>query len=187
MLFKGKVYWEDDWLMTHARWKLITIKKLEDLKVLRRSPDHFNNVKIGQGQLQLIIKHILFYHIWGLTSDLKQSNEYSIKQPSYFWETNVYVGMWQSKWVALNKRSQVSLTLVQSHCLTRLKISRKYDFGLNSYRKMNFSIFFPYKCIRNQIWPCHKVCQARFIICANLVETTSTSYIPRPLAFCSRE
>ena len=33
---------------------------LEDLKVLRRSPDHFNNVKIGQGQLQLIIKHILF-------------------------------------------------------------------------------------------------------------------------------
>ena len=37
-------------------------KKLEDLKVLRRSPDHFNNVKIGQGQLLLIIKHILFYH-----------------------------------------------------------------------------------------------------------------------------
>ena len=40
--------------------------KLEDLKVLRRSPDIFNYVKIGQGQLQLIIKHILFYHIWGL-------------------------------------------------------------------------------------------------------------------------
>ena len=39
--------------------------KLEDLKVLRRSPDLFNNVKIGQGQLQLIIKHILFYHIYG--------------------------------------------------------------------------------------------------------------------------
>ena len=52
--------------MTHARGKLITIKKIEDLKVLRRSPDHFNNVKIGQGQLQLIIIHILFYHIWGL-------------------------------------------------------------------------------------------------------------------------
>ena len=42
------------------------VHKLEDLKVLRRSPDLFNNVKIGQGQLQLIIKHILFYHIWGL-------------------------------------------------------------------------------------------------------------------------
>ena len=40
--------------------------KLEDLKVLRRSPDHLNNFKIGQGQLQLIMKHILFYHIWGL-------------------------------------------------------------------------------------------------------------------------
>ena len=40
--------------------------KLEDLKVLRRSPDIFNYVKIGQSQLQLIIKHILFYHIWGL-------------------------------------------------------------------------------------------------------------------------
>ena len=40
--------------------------KLEDLKVLRRSPDHLNNAKIGQGQPQLIIKHILFYHILGL-------------------------------------------------------------------------------------------------------------------------
>ena len=26
-----------------------------------------------------------------------------------------------------------------------------YDFCLNSYRKMNISRFFPYKCIRNQI------------------------------------
>ena len=34
--------------------------KLEDLKVLRRSPDLLNNVKIGQGQLQLIMKQILF-------------------------------------------------------------------------------------------------------------------------------
>ena len=32
--------------------------QLEDLKVLRRSPDIFYNVKIGQGQLLLIIKHI---------------------------------------------------------------------------------------------------------------------------------
>ena len=37
--------------------------KLEDLKILRRSPNLFYNVKIGQGQLWLIIKHILFYHI----------------------------------------------------------------------------------------------------------------------------
>ena len=41
-------------------------QQLEDLKVLRRSPDIFNYVKIGQGQLQLIIKHILVHHIWGL-------------------------------------------------------------------------------------------------------------------------
>ena len=34
--------------------------KLEDLKVLRRSPDLLNNVKIGQGQLQLIMEQILF-------------------------------------------------------------------------------------------------------------------------------
>ena len=40
--------------------------KLEDLKVLRRSPDLLNNVKISQGQLQLIMKQILFYHILGL-------------------------------------------------------------------------------------------------------------------------
>ena len=29
--------------------------------VLKRSPDLLNNVKIGQDQLQLIMKHILFY------------------------------------------------------------------------------------------------------------------------------
>ena len=39
--------------------------KLEDLKVLRRSLDLLNNVKIGQGQLQLIMEQISFYHIWG--------------------------------------------------------------------------------------------------------------------------
>ena len=61
--------------------------KLEDLKVLRRSPDLFNHVKIGKGQLHgILIKPILFYHIWGLqpfwSSDLKQSIKYSIKQPN---------------------------------------------------------------------------------------------------------
>ena len=40
----------------------ISCVQLEDLKVLRRSPDLLNYVKIGQGQLQLI----LFYHIWRL-------------------------------------------------------------------------------------------------------------------------
>ena len=35
--------------------------KLEDLTVLKRSPDLLNNVKIGQDQLLLIMKYILFY------------------------------------------------------------------------------------------------------------------------------
>ena len=34
--------------------------KLKDLKVLRRSPDHLNNVKIVQGQLQLIMNKLCF-------------------------------------------------------------------------------------------------------------------------------
>ena len=44
--------------------------QLEDLKVLRRSPDLLNNVKIGQGQLQLLMEQILFlpYTFW--SSDL---------------------------------------------------------------------------------------------------------------------
>ena len=44
--------------------------KLEDLKVLRCSPDLLNNVKIGQGQLQLLMEQILFlpYTFW--SSDL---------------------------------------------------------------------------------------------------------------------
>ena len=40
--------------------------QLEDLMVPRRSPDLLNNVKIGQGQLQLIMKQILFYYKLGL-------------------------------------------------------------------------------------------------------------------------
>ena len=35
--------------------------RLEDLTVLKRSPDLLDNVKIGQDQLQLIMKNILFY------------------------------------------------------------------------------------------------------------------------------
>ena len=66
----------------------IQLFKLEDLNVLKRSPDLLNNVKIRLAQLRLFMKHILFYHIWGLwpfwSSDLKQSNEFSIKQPSDF-------------------------------------------------------------------------------------------------------
>ena len=52
------------------------IVKLENLKVLRRSPDLFNNVKIGQGQLLLKVKHIFVLTHMGLqpfwSSDLKK-------------------------------------------------------------------------------------------------------------------
>ena len=34
----------------------VSFNQLEDLKVLKRSPDLLNNVKIGQGQLRLIIQ-----------------------------------------------------------------------------------------------------------------------------------
>ena len=46
---------------------IVSLKlKLEDLKVLRHSPNLLNNVKIGQGQLQRIMKQNLFNHIWWL-------------------------------------------------------------------------------------------------------------------------
>ena len=64
------------------------ILKLEDLKVLRSSPDLLNNVKIGQGQLQLIMEQILFYHIWGLQS-FGQANSPVISEKK--------IGVWQSK------------------------------------------------------------------------------------------
>ena len=57
-------------IYTPSRAKTIDMKlkfKLEDLKVLRCSPDLLKNVKIGQGQLRLITKRIFFYHIWGLS------------------------------------------------------------------------------------------------------------------------
>ena len=46
---------------------------------------------------------------------------------------------------------------------------------------MKISRFFPNKCIRNQIWPCHKVGhgQPRFIICA---DPHPQCYIPSPKA-----
>ena len=39
--------------------------ELEHLTVLKRSPDLLNNVKIGQDQLRLIMRQILFYGGYG--------------------------------------------------------------------------------------------------------------------------
>ena len=60
--------------------------------VLRCSPDLFNNVKIGQGLTAYYKTHFVLPYM-GVAAILakwpKQSNEYSIVQPSDFWETNV--------------------------------------------------------------------------------------------------
>ena len=65
--------------------KCTSVIELEDLKVLRHSPDLLNNVKIGQGQLQLIMEQILFYHIWGLqtfwSSDLNSLMNNPLNSP----------------------------------------------------------------------------------------------------------
>ena len=58
------------------------------MKVLRRSPDLLNNVKIGE-DFKAINKTYFFLPYIGVADILVKSNEYSIKQPSDFWETNV--------------------------------------------------------------------------------------------------
>ena len=78
------------WLITNRSWAVnIKFAKLEDLKVLRRSPDLLNNVKIGQGQLQLLMEQILFlpYTFW--SSDLNNlmnnpSNSTVISEKIFF-------------------------------------------------------------------------------------------------------
>ena len=42
---------------------ILSKAELKDLNVPRRSPDLPYNVKIGQDELQLIMKQILFYHM----------------------------------------------------------------------------------------------------------------------------
>ena len=44
--------------------------QLEDLMVLKRSPDLLNNVKIGQGQLRLIIETYLVLPFMGVAAIL---------------------------------------------------------------------------------------------------------------------
>ena len=66
---------------SHRLTDIFTMDKLEDLTVLKLSPDPFNNVKITA-------YNETYFVLWGLqpfwSSDLKRSNEYSIKQPSDF-------------------------------------------------------------------------------------------------------
>ena len=45
----------------YLNWCILSQTQLEDMTVLKRSPDLLNNVKLGQDQLQLIMKQTLFY------------------------------------------------------------------------------------------------------------------------------
>ena len=66
-----------------TRCLAVSILKLEDLTVLKRSPDLLNNVKIGQDQLRLIMKQISFYVAVAISVKWpKKYNEYSIKHPN---------------------------------------------------------------------------------------------------------
>ena len=46
------------------------VNKQEDLEALPRSPDHLNNLKIGQSQLRLIIETFCFYKYMGVVAIL---------------------------------------------------------------------------------------------------------------------
>ena len=49
---------------------------------------------------------------------------------------------------------------------------------------MNISRFYPYKCIRNQIWPCHKVGQGQARCKPGRDHMPNITYqVPRPLAY----
>ena len=74
----GNIMWKSVKLHFSVNTKII----LGDLKVLRRSPDLLNHVIIGQGQLQLIMEQILFYHIWGLQPFLSSDLNNQMNNPS---------------------------------------------------------------------------------------------------------
>ena len=100
-------------------------EKLEDLKVLKRSPDLLNNVEIGQGQLRLIIQtyFVLPYMGSGHFDQVSPKNNiifklfYLLNTPNW-----VRTAQWILRkrcldmykavpiWVALDERSKVSLT-----------------------------------------------------------------------------
>ena len=65
-MLQNERFWDDPSSLTHegTRRDFKYIFKLEDLTVLKRSPDRLN-VQIGQDQLRLIMKHNLFYGGYG--------------------------------------------------------------------------------------------------------------------------
>ena len=54
-------FWQATSVQNSRSFIVVSGKMSLDLMDLKRSPDLLNNVKIGQDQLWLIMKHILFY------------------------------------------------------------------------------------------------------------------------------
>ena len=64
------------------------------------------------------------------------------------------------------------LILIWAHVLIQLTASTNFDIiGHNSFWNIHCFTFLPYKSIRDQIWPCRKMCQGqpRVIVGINLV------------------
>ena len=99
------------------------------------------------------MEQILFYHIWGLQTFWSSDLNYLMNNLS---NSPVISEKQMFRWVC---RSPNEWPWIKGHGSAWLLV-------LNTR-------FFRNKCIRNQIWPCHKVGQPRLIICANLVEPTS--------------
>ena len=137
-------------------------RKLEDLKVLKRSPDPLNNVIKGQGQLRLIIQKYYVLPYMGMAAILVMWPEQFVQILAKDIVRNLHLKNkfnWPSQW-ALRKlcfdifvwiqyerpwlkgqRSTLSwpLELIYSHYLIRLNLSSENnDFGFNSFQNINF-------------------------------------------------
>ena len=112
--------------------------KLEDLKVLRCSPDLLDNVKIGQGQLQLIMEQILFlpYTFW--SSDLNNLMNNPSNSPVISEKKNTcrYVAV-QMSGLGLKVTGQLDIWYLINHCLNRFNY---YEFG-SVIENEHFKIF----------------------------------------------
>ena len=108
-----------------------TVFKLEDLKVLRCSPDLLNNVKIGQGQLQLIMEQILFYHILGQKRNgAYKDKKYCVLNESYKISSAIYVSLlFLSHIIPIVSLSSVTQTSVMAVFLFS-SLSRAHSFSL---------------------------------------------------------
>ena len=130
-----------------------------------------------------------FYHIWAwqpswsydqnilhkfwLTYHKESSHEIWVQLGRWFVRKlcfSILMGL-HYEWPTSKLKGQRSTLTFQ---LTSRSMTNN-DFGFNSIQKINFSLIFPFKCIRKQIWPWRWVYQGqlRIIIWTNLVGPTS--------------